>query len=203
MRLRIALVVAMTPDRLIGAGGKLPWKLPADMRHFKKTTMGCPVIMGRRTWESIKRPLPGRMNIVLTTKDDYEVAGGYIARSTNEALRLARRGVIENLAASFESAHEEVAETVVMIIGGEAVYRTFLPLAERVYQTIVHADLQGDTHFPHMDATEWTESSREDHLADDDNAYDYSFIVLDRKKAIEPLRPEVVRSGQDDRRQEP
>jgi dihydrofolate reductase len=185
MKARVALIVAMTADRLIGVGGKLPWKLAADMHHFKKTTMGCPVIMGRRTWESIGKPLRGRMNIVLTTNEGYEVPGGYVARSTRQALQLARRGIIENLAASFSSPAEEIAEPLVMIIGGEAVYRAFLPVAERIYQTLVHADLQGDTHFPHLDAAEWTVSRREDHVADDRNPHDYSFVVLDRKVTLE------------------
>ena len=184
MKLRIALIVAMTPDRVIGIDGKLPWKLPADLRHFKSITTGCPVIMGRRTWESIGKPLRGRMNIVLTAKTGYEVVGGHVARSNRHALELARRGVIETLAASFESPEVEVPEPQVMIIGGEAVYRSFLPVAERVYQTLVHTDLPGDTFFPHMDGAEWVEAEREDHPSDEKNPYPYSFIVLERRVAV-------------------
>jgi len=191
MKLRIALIVAMTPDRVIGIDGKLPWKLPADLRHFKETTMGCPVIMGRRTWESIGKPLRGRMNIVLTSKAGYEVPGGQVAHSTKQALGLAQRHIIERLAASFESPSVEVQEPLVMVIGGEAVYRAFMPVAERIYQTLVHTDIPGDTFFPHMDASAWTETDRQDHPADEDNPYPYSFIVLERKVA----QPQAVHSN--------
>jgi len=198
MKVHIALIVAMTPDRVIGTQGKLPWKLPADMRHFKKTTMGYPVIMGRRTWESIGNPLPGRMNIVLTTQEGYEVIGGHVAHSTAQALRLAQRGIIESLAASFENPSEEVPASMVMVIGGEAIYRNFLPVAERIYQTLVHADLQGDTHFPYMDSSEWIESMREDHPADAKNPHAYSFVVLDRKAVVQRASAETATNGHSD-----
>lgn len=193
MKLSIAIIVAMTPDRVIGVDGKLPWKMPADVRRFKDTTMGCPVIMGRHTWESIGKPLRGRMNIVLTTRDDYEVPGAHVARSTKQALELARRGIIERLAASFESPSEEVPEPVVMVIGGEAVYRTFLPVAERIYLTMVDTDLPGDTFFPHIDVAEWIETERTDHPADEKNPHPYSFLVLDRKVALQQPVPSSPR----------
>ena len=197
MKLHIALIVAMTADRVIGADGRLPWKLSADLKHFKETTMGCPVIMGRRTWESIGQPLKGRTNIVLTAQDNYEVIGGQAARTPQEALALARRACIEQLAASFENPVEEVREVRVMVIGGESVYQTFLPVAERIYLTLVHADVKGDTLFPQFDEDEWVEISREERQADERNRYDYSFIVLDRKVVLEQDAPEAGTAAAD------
>jgi dihydrofolate reductase len=184
MNLHIALIVAMTADRVIGVEGQLPWKLSADLKHFKQTTMGLPVIMGRRTWESIGQPLKGRTNIVLTTQDDYEVIGGHVAGDVREALELARQACIQQLAASFENPAEAVRELRVMVIGGESIYKTFLPVAERIYMTLVHADVKGDTFFPEFDAAEWVETSREERQADERNVHDYSFVVLDRKVAL-------------------
>jgi dihydrofolate reductase len=148
------------------------------MRHFKQVTMGCPVIMGRSTWESLRRPLAGRTNIVLTTKEDYEVIGGETAHSARQALQFAQRSLMRSDAPS--EGGEDALRPRIMIIGGEAVYRTFLPITRRLHLTLVQAKLEGDTRFPHIDLSEWVESSREDHQADDENPYDFSFIVLDR-----------------------
>lgn len=197
MNLHLALIVAMTADRVIGVDGRLPWKLSADLKHFKKITLGCPVIMGRRTWESIGQPLKGRTNIVLTTRDDFEVIGGHVARNVREALDLARQACIQQLAASFENPAEEVRELRVMVIGGESIYRTFLPVAERIYMTMVHADVKGDTFFPEIDSGEWVETSREERQADDRNPHNYSFVVLDRKAALRSSDAEGGAMGTD------
>ena len=144
--MRISLVVAMTPERVIGKGGALPWRLPADMRHFRRLTMGHPVVMGRRTYESIGTPLPGRTNIVLSRDERFSLPGGFVARTPEQALNLAR-------AALASSGAEGPGE--VMVIGGAAVYAVFLPQAVRLYVTLVDAHLEGDTSFPALEPEEW------------------------------------------------
>ncbi len=159
----ISLIVARSDNGVIGRDRKLPWRLPADLRHFKTTTMGKPVIMGRRTWESIGKPLPGRTNIVLTREPGYTTAGCLAAHSLDEGLELAG----------------EAPE--IMIIGGEAVYREALPKASRIYLTEVHATVEGDAFFPELDTDEWQETRRDEHAADETVAFDYSFVTLERR----------------------
>lgn len=158
----IALVVAMDERGLIGAGNRLPWRLPADLRHFKAITLGKAVVMGRKTYESIGRPLPKRTNIVVTRSADYRVEGCRIAHGVGEAVGLA--------ADSDE----------IMIIGGAVLYEACLPLARRIYLTRIHHAFRGDTYFPGLDAARWRQSVREDFPADGDNPYPYSFITLER-----------------------
>ena len=129
----IGLVVAMAEDRVIGAGGRLPWHLPADLRHFRTLTLGKPIVMGRRTFESIGRPLPGRTNIVVTRDPELRRAGVWVALDLEAALAVAR----------------PLGE--VMVIGGAAIYVRALPLCERIYLTEVHAKISGDTWFPAYD----------------------------------------------------
>lgn len=152
----------MAEDRVIGAGGRLPWHLPADLRHFRALTLGKPIVMGRRTFESIGHPLPGRTNIVVTRDPEMRRAGISIAHGLEAALAMAR----------------PLGE--VMVIGGAAIYARALPLCKRIYVTEIHAKLSGDTWFPDYDRDEWRECARTDHPPDPANRYSYSFVVLER-----------------------
>lgn len=160
--MRVSLVVAMSENRVIGRDNDLPWRLPADLAHFKRLTLGKPIIMGRKTYESIGRPLPGRQNIVLTRDESFQAPGCDICLGLDQAMAVAG------------SAEE------VMIIGGAALYETLLERADRIYLTEVHARIEGDTWFPELDASDWKEVSREAHGADERNSLDYSFVTLDR-----------------------
>ncbi len=148
---------------MIGHEGDLPWHLSADLKRFKAMTMGKPLIMGRKTHESIGRPLPGRKNIVLSQSQEFKAEGCTVVHSLEEAL----------LAAG------EVDE--VMIMGGSGIYDQSLDRANRLYITKVHAEVSGDVYFPEFDIGEWVEIEREDHSADDKNDFDYSFVVMERK----------------------
>jgi len=161
--MRVSLVVAMDRQRVIGVAGGLPWHLPADLRHFRAITMGKPIVMGRRTYESINRALPGRRNIVVSRNRQWRAPPGCeVAHSLEHALDLAG------------SADE------VMIIGGAALYRAALERAQRIYLTEVHAEVGGDVHFPPIPAGQWRETERVEHPADNRNAYPCSFVVLER-----------------------
>lgn len=166
--MHIAMIVAVTTNGVIGRDNQLPWRLPNDLKYFKKTTMGKPVIMGRKTFESIGKPLPGRCNIVVTTDRQYAAAGCKIAHSVDEALAVAR-GVAEA---------DGVDE--LMVIGGEGLYRAAFAQATRLYLTEVHTELEGDAFFPDYDVTQWQERSRERYPAEGDNPYAYSFTLLER-----------------------
>jgi dihydrofolate reductase len=161
---RITLVVAMARNRVIGRGGRLPWRLPADLRHFKAVTLGKPVIMGRRTWESLGRPLPGRRNIVLSRTPGYQAPGAEVVTSLCKALLVTA----------------DAPE--VMVIGGARVYERALPVADRIHLTEVLAEPEGDTRFPELPADEWREVSREHRPADADNPHACDFVVLERCK---------------------
>ena len=161
--MKISLIVAMTPDRLIGANNALLWHLPNDFKHFKSVTMGKPIIMGRKTYESIGRPLPGRQNIILTQQPDFVMAGCDCAHSVEEALKIAKG--------------DEV-----MIIGGAEIYRLFLPLADTLWITLVKADVKGDTYFPEWDPALWQETMREEHLKDEKHPYAYTFLKYKKEK---------------------
>lgn len=160
----LALIVATDERGLIGKDNDLPWYLSADLQYFRKVTMGKPIIMGRNTYESIGRALPDRHNIVITKKKIFKAEGCTIVNSTEQAL----------LAAA--DAQE------VIIMGGASLYAQLLPQADKLYLTLVHAKLEGDTWFPEWNKNDWFEQSREDHLADDKNEYPYSFIVYTRLK---------------------
>ncbi len=157
----VAIVVAMDEGRLIGVANRLPWRLPADLRHFRRLTWGRPVVMGRRTFESIGRPLPGRRNLVVSRQAGYAPQGVEVAPSLEAALERAGGGEV-------------------MVIGGMSLYRQALPLARRIYLTEVHARFRGDAHFPELDLGAWREVAREDHPADGENPVPYSFVVLER-----------------------
>ena len=158
----ISLIVAMDRRGVIGAGGALPWRLSGDLRHFKAITMGKPIIMGRKTHESIGRPLPGRQNIVLTRQPGYTAPGCDVFHDAQSALAAC-------------AGHEEV-----MVMGGAALYEQFLHRAARIYLTRVEAEVDGDTWFPQFDESAWNEVERRDHPADERNEYPYSFLLLER-----------------------
>ena len=164
----ISIIVAMARNRVIGKNNRLPWHLPADLKHFKETTMGHPIIMGRKTYESIGRPLPGRTNIVVTRNPEFRAEGCTVVHSLEEALRAA----------------EEAEE--VFVIGGATLYREALPIANRIYLTLVEADIEGDTLFPEIDSDSWEEVHCETHPSDERNPYAYSFIELKRKAKAAP-----------------
>ena len=159
MNHEISLVVAMDRNRVIGHEGRLPWHLPDDLKWFKRCTVGKPIVMGRRTWESIGRALPDRPNIVISSRGDFEAPGATVVPSLELALDAARD-------------HPEV-----MIIGGGVLFAATLPLAHRLYLTVVHAEYPGDTWFPTFETAEWRETHREDHPADDRHACAFSFLV--------------------------
>lgn len=161
----VALVVAMAENGVIGNANRLPWHLPADLRHFKSVTMGKPMLMGRKTFQSIGKALPGRRSLVLTRDRSFSAEGIELVHTVDEALRVA--GDADEL----------------MVIGGADVYRSVLPLAGRIYLTRVHAAVAGDTRFPAIDWNSWRCVSRSKHTADERNAYDMSFLLLEPENA--------------------
>lgn len=166
--MRLAIIVAQAENRVIGINNKLPWHLPEDLRYFKQVTMSKPIIMGRKTYESIGRPLPGRTNIVISRQEGYAPEGVKVVPSLEAAIELAESiGVIDGA--------EEA-----MVIGGAQIYEQALTCADRLYLTQVHASVEGDAWFPAFAMEEWREVGREDFTAMEPNPYDYSFIVLDR-----------------------
>ena len=161
---RVTLIVAMTDDGVIGVDGQLPWRLPEDLRRFKAATLGKPVVMGRKTFESIGRPLPQRHNIVLTRQIGLSLADAAVT-------------VVPTLDAALQAAGDA---SEVMIIGGAEIYRLALPFAQRILLTRVHAEVRGDTHFPRLDPEAWRVVSSETYAADDKHAYPMSFEDLER-----------------------
>ena len=158
----LSIIVAASTNDVIGAGGDLPWHISEDLRRFKSITMGKPVIMGRLTWESIGKPLPGRRNVVLTSQERYAADACDVVRSLDDALEL--------VADSDE----------VMIIGGSRVYREALPRADRVYLTRIHATFEGDAYFPSLRASDWNVVSSEDFPRSGGREFGYTFQVLER-----------------------
>lgn len=166
-RPRIALIWAMSRNRVIGKKNALPWRLPADMAHFKALTTGHPVIMGRKTYESLGRPLPNRVNIVLTGDRGWSATGCLIAHSLREAVELA-------------SQHLPADKSEVFVMGGENVYRQALACADRLYVTRVEAEVEGDAWFPEVDWTAWQETGRSQHVQDEKNPYACTFLSYKR-----------------------
>ena len=163
----LCLICAMARNRVIGRNGDLPWQLPADLRHFKSVTMGKPIIMGRKTFESIGRPLPGRKNIVVTRRTNFISDGVLISNNLTAAIALGK-------AIASEDNVDEI-----MVIGGGEIYAKALSDADRLYLTEVHADIDGDTFFPALDRGLWREKSRNSHAADGDKP-GFDFILLER-----------------------
>ncbi len=160
--MKLSIIVAMDKNRVIGRGDALPWHISSDLKHFKKITMGKPIIMGRKTHESIGRPLPGRENIILTRDKTYQAEGCTVLNSMEEI---------------FEHC-KDIEE--VMITGGAEIYKLILEQTSNLYLTEVHTEIKGDTYFPEFDRSEWKEVSREDFKADEKNEFDYSFVLLER-----------------------
>lgn len=161
----ISLIAAMADDRAIGIENRLPWKLPEDMKWFRRHTLGKPIVMGRKTFESFgARPLPERTNIVVTRDADYQAEGIDVVHSIEQAIAAA--GNVEE----------------VMIIGGESFYEQMLPRADRFYLTLVHGRFEADAWFPEFDWNDWQEVAREEHPMDEKNAYACSFLVLERRR---------------------
>ncbi len=152
----------MDENRLIGVDGGLPWKLSNDLKQFKRLTVGKVVLMGRKTWQSLGRPLPDRENWVLTRDASFRADGARVFGELADAVR-------------------EAGDRELMVIGGAEIYREALPIATRIFLTRVHAKVKGDTWFPELDVAAWRETAREDHPADDRHAHAYSFVTLERK----------------------
>lgn len=148
----------MAKNRVIGKANKMPWHLPADLKHFKSVTMAKPIVMGRKTYESIGRPLPGRQNVIISRNSEYKVEGCDVVNSVDSAVKL--------LADSEE----------VMIIGGGFLYSQMIENANKLYLTLIDLEVDGDTYFPEYTHLNLTETNRESHLKDDNNPYDYQFI---------------------------
>jgi len=160
----ISLIWAMADNRIIGIENRLPWKLPADMKWFRQHTLGKPIVMGRKTFESFgSKPLPDRTNIVITRDKNYQATGATVVYSIDEALSVA--GDVDEI----------------MIIGGASFYEQMLPRADRLYMTLVHGEFEGDASFPGFDMSGWKQIYHEDHSADEKNAWDYSFVIMEPK----------------------
>lgn len=158
----LSQIVAIGRNRVIGAGNALPWRLPDDLAHFKRLTLGKPVLMGRKTWESLGRPLPGRDNLVITRNPDYHAAGARVFASLDTAL------------AACSDAPE------IMLIGGAELYAQTLPICDRLYLTEVDAAPDGDAFFPALDPADWRETAAEPHPADARHAHAFAWRTLER-----------------------
>lgn len=165
--MKISAIAAMSENRIIGKNNQLPWHLPADLQHFKTITMGSPILMGRKTYESIGRPLPGRMNLIMTRNTLFEAPGCIVISSIEEAIKQANATGSQEL----------------FIIGGADIYQQLLPAIDRLYLTIVEGSFDGDAYFPQLNPKDWQETEKQTFFADTNNPHDYRFIVLDRTVA--------------------
>ena len=163
--MKLSIIAAMSANRVIGSNNDLPWRLPADWKRFKSLTMGHHLIMGRKTFESIGQPLPGRTTVVISHQTDYAPAGVLVAHSIDQALQLV------------------AGDNEVFVFGGAQIYQQLLPRADRLYLTFIHEEFEGDTDFPEFEKSDWQLISEEDHAPDDKNLYPYSFLVYERKTA--------------------
>ena len=161
----ISLVVAAASNHVIGKGGIMPWHLPNDLRHFKNVTWGMPVVMGRKTFDSLGKPLTGRKNIVITRQEDWKADGAVAVKSMEDALFLVK----------------ETDAKEAMIIGGGEIFKMMFPKADRIYMTRVEADPEGDTFFPEINPTQWRLVSQKNYEADEKNAFNHSFQLWERK----------------------
>jgi dihydrofolate reductase len=160
--MRVSIIVAMARNRVIGANGAIPWHLPNELKLFKTLTMGHHIVMGRRTYESIGRLLPGRTTVIVTRQPDYRAPGALVAHSLEEAIAVC------------------AGDAEVFVIGGAELYRAALPRADRIYLTTVDAEPPGDTFMPELDLADWRETSTQAFSADDRHRYGYRFAVYDR-----------------------
>lgn len=166
--IKLSVIVAVAENLVVGKNNALPWHLSEDLQYFKRATLGKPIVMGRKTFESIGRPLPGRTNIVISGNPNYFAEGIKIVSSLDQALQLAQD------IALIDDAGE------LMVIGGATIYAAAIPFADRLYVTEIHAEVEGDAYLPNIEWGNWVESSRERHRAIAPNPYDYSFVVYDR-----------------------
>jgi dihydrofolate reductase len=164
MKPRVSLIVAMARNRVIGINNTLPWHLPADLKHFKALTMGHHIVMGRKTYESIGKPLPGRTSVVVTRNADYAQLGVIVVNSLEAAIAACGND-------------EEI-----FVIGGAELYRQAIVLADRIYLTEIDADISGDAYFTELDRNLWLETERIGHAPDEKNLHPYQFVVYDRKR---------------------
>jgi dihydrofolate reductase len=160
--MRLSIIVAMSENRVIGRGGRLPWHLPPDLKRFKALTTGHTIIMGRRTFESIGKPLPQRRSIVITRNPAWRAQGVEVANNLNQALAMAKN------------------EDEVFVIGGAEIFHQALPQADRMYFTLIHADIEGDTYFPQIDLSQWRLEKEQHHEANAKNPHAFSFRVYER-----------------------
>lgn len=164
----VGFYVAIAENGVIGRDGGLPWRLSTDMKRFKETTMGKPVVMGRRTWDSFpKRPLPGRLNIVVTRDQEFETEGAVVAHTLEQALALAQ--------------HEAGSQGEVAVIGGGQIYREAMPFADRLYVTHVKAAIDGDTRFPDIDPAQWRVVESQDFPAGEKDSHETRYVVYERR----------------------
>lgn len=166
----ISIIAAVGHNKVIGNKNSLPWNLPVDLEYFKKMSLGKPIVMGTKTFESIGRPLPSRFNIVLAQSADYSAKGCQVAHSIPEAIGLAEKSDLG------QKSNE------LMVCGGRSVYEQFLPLADKMYLTFVEGDFEGDVYFPDYDLEEWQETERTFRLADEQNPYNLNFVVFEKRK---------------------
>ena len=165
----VAMIVAMAQNNVIGQNNQLPWRIPADLKYFKSVTMGKPMVMGRKTFESIGKPLPGRTTIVVTTNRRFNFDGVLVAHSVDEALRMAGKVAIGG------GANE------IMVVGGAQLYLECLPVVDRLYLTEIKATVDGDAYFPSLGSfSDWRLESRDDFPKDEQNEHPYSFVVYSR-----------------------
>lgn len=165
----IVLIVAVAENGVIGQGGAIPWRLTSDMRRFKALTLAKPVIMGRKTYQSIGRPLPGRSNIVVTRDADFRAAGVVVTSSVHDAMDVARGDALRRFA------------TEIAVIGGAEIYTQTLAIADRIELTLVHASPDGDAHFPALDLAIWEETARQRHPAGAVDSADFSYVTYRRR----------------------
>nr|WP_309100649.1 dihydrofolate reductase [Fredinandcohnia onubensis] len=159
----ISLLVAMDKNQLIGKDNDLPWRLPADLAYFKRVTMGHPIIMGRKTYDSIGRPLPGRENIIVTRDTSYKAEGCKVIHSIEEIVKM-----------------NQQTDQELFVIGGAEIFKEILPHSDRLFITEINEEFEGDTYFPAFNKTEWKVISDEKGIKDEKNLYDYTFLVYER-----------------------
>ena len=168
--MKISLIAAMAKNRVIGLNNTMPWHLPADLAHFKALTLNKPIIMGRKTYLSIGRVLPGRKNIILTRDKNFHVEGGFCAQTIEQALQHA-------------GDDQEIAVAEVVVIGGAEIYQQFIEKATCLYLTLIDLDTKGDTYFPDYNRKHsWRVHSKKSHKADEKNLHDYEFICLEKNR---------------------
>ena len=163
----ISAIVALSENRAIGKNNQLPWHLPADLKHFKQITMGKAILMGRKTYQSIGRALPGRTNIILTSDKNFQAENCVIIHSIEQAL--------------------QITQDELCVIGGAEIYQQMLPYIQRIYMTVVHHVVDGDTYFPELNPAEWKEIEKTDYEADEKNNHAYRFLLLERSDNSAPL----------------